>query len=181
MSQPPIRSSQISPDSGTSFPVSPTTGNEFLLTADITVGSPLVATHLDGWYIYNGTDWISRPKSSAANWGWNDYMWTGLEISGPNSPPSLDVFRDGIRAWAFDSGSVEQGWSYIHVLHDYVPGTDLYPHVHWSHNNATPGSTFVRWVFEYSIARGYELDTFAASTSLTIDGNAGVQYAHHIT
>ena len=169
-----IQGSQIeSLDSGTAFPGTPNTGQEFFLTADI-------ATHLRGSYVYDGVAWSSTPLSSTGtNYGWNDLLFPGLTIVAGASAPDWAVLRDGINAYAYDAANPEQAWGSIHLLHDYVPGTDLYPHVHWTHNNVTPTGA-VRWGLEYTIARGYEIDTFPASTTITIDVTAGAQYAHHI-
>jgi len=181
MSQPPITSSQLSPDTGTSFPISPVAGNQFLLTADIVSGSPAVATYHAGNYIWTGSAWISRPTSTTGAWGWNDMRGDiVINTAVPGTAPDFVEFRNGLFAWAFDSASTEYAYVSFHVLHDYVQGTDLYPHIHWSHNNATPGSTTVRWAIDYSLARGYEFETFPAPTTITLDDAVGAQYSHHI-
>jgi len=181
MAQPPIQSFQISPGTGTSFPVSPSVGNQFLLTADIASGSPLVATYLAGNYVWDGAEWISRPSSSASNWGWNDLRGhIDVNTAVPGTAPDWEIVRDNVFAWAFAPASLEQAYVSFHFNHDYVPGTDIYPHLHWTHNDASPGSTSVRWVMEYTIARGYEFEAFPATTTITLDDAVAGQYIHHI-
>ena len=80
MAQPPITGDQVDEgtfenilETGTSFPVSPDIGKQFFLTADlVNGGSPATISHPAGTYTYNGAQWISKPATSASNYGWND-------------------------------------------------------------------------------------------------------------
>lgn len=45
-------------------------------------------------------------------------------------------------------------WINFHIPHDYVPGTQIYFHTHWSNPAATPNTGNVVWGFDYTFARG---------------------------
>jgi hypothetical protein len=69
----------------------------------------------------------------------------------------------------------------FHILHDYVPGTDIYLHTHWAHNSATVTSGSVTWEFESSYAKGHNQAAFPASKVITVTQNASTaQYQHMI-
>ena len=55
----------------------------------------------------------------------------------------------------------------FHVPHDYVPGTDMYIHVHWLHNGtAISGSLVVDMVHTY--AKGHNQQIFPAEKTVTL-------------
>ena len=164
-------------ESGDSLPWNPAprAGRQFLLTED-------TPTHLKGFYLYDGVKWISKPNSSEGIGGWNDYLAPGiqLETGSPSTAPVLRQLRDGIMMYAFDPIQMNQAWSSIHILHDYIPGTNLFPHIHWTCNNASPSGT-VRWGIEYTLAQGYDLGAFGATQTIILEPSVGNQYSHHIT
>jgi hypothetical protein len=155
-------------------------------------GSPLTHTELDT--NFNELDKIPNgkvfPKDAnigikidvnAPNWGWHDipghlhsHIWEGFPAARHAS------FIGGVDGLAFQEG--EEAFCQFHLPHDYAPGTDLFIHVHWSHNgtNVTGGS--VTWVFETTYAKGHGQDTFKASklvpTVATVDST---QYKHYVT
>ena len=70
---------------------------------------------------------------------------------------------------------------------DWVPGTDLYIHVHWSHNGtAITGTGTFSSTVAHSYAKGYDQASFTAEETLTCaDTNVTTantpQYRHKIT
>lgn len=117
--------------------------------------------------------------------GWQDMLAPALSAQpgAPPTAPDFPVFRNGIKTWAFDDASLEELWTSVHIIHDWQVGTDLYPHVHWSHTTAptTPNSTVV-WQIEYMTARGYSAEQFPASTTIALeqDVDGAAAYTHHI-
>jgi hypothetical protein len=197
MAQPPITGDQIDEstlqytlDSGISFPGSPTLGDLFFLTTDIVVGSPTYATHFKGAHVYDGSIWITKPQASTeANYGWREMIYPIMFVDpgAPATSPDWEIFRDGLSAYAFDDTTIEQAWWSCHIPHDWAVGTSIFPHVHWSHNQASPSGT-VRWGIEYTMAKGYGEGNFPASTTVYIEQVAGggspttgSQYQHFIT
>ena len=164
-------------DSGTAFPGSPTVGQQFYLTTGIT-------DYQSGLYTWDGSIWHSRPAPSTTDAGWQDWLGSGfIAPSTGTSRPNFSLFRDGIYLWAFNDSSTTQLWLNIHVTHDWKFGTDVYPHIHWSHTSTptSPNST-VRWGIEYTAARGYDVDAYPATTTVYLeqDVNGAAAYTHHI-
>jgi hypothetical protein len=111
--------------------------------------------------------------------GWQD-MLGPITIRGiAATDPSYPIYRDGLRAYQFALNDVV--WNEYHILHDYVPGTDLYIHAHWSHNSATVTSGSVTWSFEISYAKGHDQAPFPASKTITVtQAGSTTQYQHMI-
>jgi hypothetical protein len=137
-------------------------------------------------------DGVVRPKDKG--WGTKvdlaspTYPWRDLEgnvtprASAPNAA-TLEVFRDNVREWAFAAGDVSD--NSFHIPHDYVPGSDLYFHVHWSHTGTSISGSLV-FTLNYMYAKGHNQAAFPAQTVLTfptISPTIGThpQYQHIIT
>lgn len=113
--------------------------------------------------------------------GWDDYhiIWDAL-TSGGSAKPTLKVFRGSLERVAFaGSGAVEELFGVIHINHEYIQGTDIHLHVHWSHIIASPSGDVV-WNIDYSIAKGHDQAVFPAPTTLQFTQTAGAQYTHQI-
>lgn len=112
---------------------------------------------------------------------WDDYVGdlNGSRASGATQP-NWAVFRGGLYGHEFSASSMNEVWINLHIKHDYKQGTKIYPHVHWSTNNATPSGT-VRWGIEYSIAKGFDQQAFPATTTVYVEQAASAQYQHMIT
>ena len=120
--------------------------------------------------------------SLSGNPGWNDIIINGLAVATKptDNPPDLETFKGNQELYAFDgAGGSEQVWTAAHILHDYKLGTDVYPHVHWSHNQVAPSGDVV-WQLEYMVAKGFGLEVFPAPIILTMQQTADVQYTHQI-
>lgn len=111
---------------------------------------------------------------------YDEFITAGVAIETATSAPNFSTFRDGIKAYAFPSNKMTQGFFQIHIQHGYKKDTDMSFHVHWGHSNAAPTGD-VKWQIEYSIARGYGIEAWNTSTTLTTTQTAGNRYIHHIT
>lgn len=136
-------------------------------------GSELTWNELDG----NFTDLESRVT------GWNDLVQAVIIRPGAPAAPSLGVFRDGIYAYQFAPDDINECFANFHLGHDYVPGTMVYPHVHWSPHTTSIGN--VRWAFEYTWARRADSTgqiSFPATETLYIESGVAVpsQYMHKV-
>ena len=114
-----------------------------------------------------------------------DYAWMDLlgEItirSVAATDPSFVVYKGGIYQYRFAAG--KKVFNAYHIPHDYVPGTDIYIHVHWSHNSAIVTGGSVTWGFEVSYAKGHNQEAFGTNITPSVVGNASTtQYRHIIT
>ena len=121
-------------------------------------------------------------KPATVKQGWNDYLYSGLSLASVGiSVPTLTTFRDGLKANAFTGAGVQinEAFGSIHMLHDFVAGSTIFPHLHWGHNEASPSGN-VRWGLEYSFAKGHDLQAFPASSEIILTQAAGVQYTHQL-
>jgi hypothetical protein len=104
--------------------------------------------------------------------------------------PTLATYNGVIKAWQFGDG--DEAYLSFHIPHDYVKGTDLFLHIHWSqtYDSATGGDLDFKYTGVY--AKGHNQttgSTFTATpktglfSSIDInDGESGLdQYQHHLT
>lgn len=91
------------------------------------------------------------------------YCWRDLEgvesvdITGQNSA-TLRSYRGKIREYAFGVSDMKD--ARFHMPHDYVPKSDMYLHIHWSHNGSTISGA-VGATAAYTYARGHDQEIFA--------------------
>ncbi len=98
------------------------------------------------------------------------------------SKPSFEQYNGEIDRHRFSAGDKESVT--YHVPHDYVKGTDLFLHVHWSQISTTnTGGTIT---FEYFIiyAKGHAQAAFTSApltATFVSDGAGSEQYFHQLT
>lgn len=93
--------------------------------------------------------------------------------------PTWAAFRGGVHAWQFAADDLNEIWISFHITHEYAAGTVIYPHIHWSTTGTDTG--VVRWGIEYTVAKGYDRDTFPATTTIYLEQAAsGTPYRHMI-
>lgn len=102
-----------------------------------------------------------------------------VKALGVGSPPALNIYQGNIREFQFSVN--DEIYNTYHIPHDYVPGSDLFIHVHWSHIDASVTSGGVTWEFEVSYAKGHDQEPFSAPITLSIQQDADTtQYQHMI-
>ena len=110
------------------------------------------------------------------DWGWHDLVST-LKSANDASSPTSTVYRGGIKAWQFD----EQNELFIdfHLPHDYVSGTTLFIHSHWSHNSTHVTGGSVTWAFEMMYAKRRDETPFPVPITASVVSPINiVQYSH---
>jgi hypothetical protein len=95
------------------------------------------------------------------------YTWKDLE--GPIQPkatgagsPIWKTFRGNIKEWAFGVNDIVD--LKYHMPHGWVPGSDIYIHVHWSHNGTAISGSMVltyRWTYQ----KGHNQGVYPADVS----------------
>ena len=99
---------------------------------------------------------------------YKDLIISALNLRGGSSPPSFSAFQNGVYAYNFTSGQVDELHGAIELQHDYNEGTDLEVHVHWSPSTTNTGNCL--WKFEYSVAN-MGTGTFGATNTLISDSH----------
>ena len=122
--------------------------------------------------------------------GWRDILGPiGIKTGGATDPVWA-VYRGSIYAYSFNTATAEAFFVY-HIPHDYVPGTDMYIHMHWSQNVVDTGGAAgvpgnVEWNFDITYADGHgtpggAADPFVAPITVTVVQQASTtQYGHMI-
>lgn len=116
------------------------------------------------------------------NWGWHDLVGSIEVRSGTaNSPSFIDYTGTHIKAFAFSANTMNECFIVYHVPHDYVPGTAIHMHVHWSNAAVTPDTGDVIWGFEYMWAQGYSQQVWQfAPIVLVTQPSSSTRYMHQI-
>ncbi len=112
--------------------------------------------------------------------GWDDMIGSLAAGNTTNTnDPTWAAFRGGVYAWRFSATVLNEIWISFHINHEYSPDTVIYPHIHWSTAGTNTGT--VRWGIEYTVAKGYDRDTFPAPTTIYLEQAAsGTAYRHMI-
>lgn len=119
----------------------------------------------------NIRDGITMAGSGGA-YGWRDLIGDITPKTTGLGAPTLDTITGNIRGFRYSAG--DDGDIVFHIPHDYVPGTDLYLHPHWTHNGTNISGSLVVTVY-YTYAKGHQQASFAAQKSTTItDGSLSI-------
>lgn len=121
------------------------------------------------------------PPGGTRGEGWDDYIVSGLNVRLRGaSDPELRDFRSGMYLYAFSGTTgANEVYTTVHILHDWKPGTDIYPHVHWGHKIAAPTGDVV-WQIDYSIAKGFSQEAFPTPITISAQQTAGTVHYHQI-
>lgn len=115
--------------------------------------------------------------------GWRDIIGKVIpKAVGAGSPVRAAYMGGQLGQYAFAAGDAYD--VEFHIPHDYVRGTDIYFHVHWSHNGTTVSGNAVFDIY-HSHAKGHNQANFSAEKNLTIAYNTvniatTPQYRHRI-
>lgn len=124
-----------------------------------------------------------KVDNTTPTFGWRDLE--GYEIPDPTGGdrPTLSVYSGGsIKENAFSNGDVLR--IRYHIPHDYVKGTDVFSHVHWSHNGTSISGNVVFGVTS-DYAKGHNQGNFGSEKAISITYNTTdiattPQYRHRI-
>ena len=110
-----------------------------------------------------------KVDTGTPTYGWRDLE--GFEIPDPagGDRPTLSALSGGaIKENAFSNGDVLR--IRYHIPHDYVKGTDIFSHIHWSHNGtAISGNVVFGVTSDY--AKGHNQANFGTEKSISITYN----------
>lgn len=115
--------------------------------------------------------------------GWRDIIGSVQpKASGAGSPTRAIYIGGSIGDYSFVANDVCD--FIFHLPHDYVPETDLYFHIHWSHNGTSISGDAVFDVF-FTYAKGHDQANFAAEKNITftydtVDIATTPRYRHRI-
>ena len=161
--------------------ISDTTATGYSVTGTITASSTIQA---GSNVILPKTSGVGLQVDTASpTFGWRDLLGRITpKATGAGSPARAAYAGANIGQYAFAAGDVVD--MEFHIPHDYVPGTDLYAHIHWSHNGTTISGNAVFDLYS-SYAKGHNQANFPAEKNVTItyattDIATTPQYRHRI-
>ena len=121
-----------------------------------------------------------KVDNTTPTFGWRDLLGDIFARNTGASKPNFITYRDTLRDYQFQVGDEE--YLKFHIPHDYVAGTDIFLHVHWSHNSALVTGGTVTFAYEISYSKGHNQAAFGASVGTTFVGTASTtQYQQIIT
>ena len=110
--------------------------------------------------------------------GWHD-LTGNVHVYGDVGDATRAMYRGNIKATQFQEN--ESGYVDFHIPHDYVMGTPIYIHAHWSHNSTEVTGGSCTWGFECMYAKGHGQAPFATPVNIAVIQNADTtQYMHMI-
>ena len=103
--------------------------------------------------------------------GWRDYPFIIAPPEGSLYAPTYAVWEDDFRLLVFAPARRTDGEGTIHLDHDYISGTMVYPHHHWTLNTNNAGVS--RWLFTWKFARRADSPTgiirFSAAQIIVVE------------
>lgn len=126
-----------------------------------------------------------KVDQTTPTFGWGDLLGeVRIRTTGANRPTRA-TYNGQIGGVRFSNGDKEE-FEY-HIPHDYVIGTDIHLHVHWSQISATNTGGTIDFTYHAIYAKGHNQATGSQYTSTPITAlfsstDAGTkQYQHHLT
>jgi len=139
------------------------------------------------WVIDKASGSGIKVDTTTPTYPWQDMIGIIMPDQQGANAPTLGAFIGGsVRRYFFSA--TDKADCEFHIPHDYVPGTDLYIHHHWSHNGTNiSGTNTVTYAFTY--AKGHnqgDSSEFTAEKTFDVsDTNISInthrRYGHFIS
>lgn len=117
----------------------------------------------------------------APTYGFADMLGDQFSKNTGATKPSLVAYNGAIQCWQFAAD--DEAFITYHIPHDYVLGTEIFLHIHWSHNspNVTGGNVTFKATSIYS--KSHDQAPFQSVPAVgTFDADASVaQYRQMLT
>lgn len=105
----------------------------------------------------------------APEFGWRDLIGDiSVRGTGASDPTYALYGATTLRGFSFSATVLQEVFIVYHVPHDWVPGTDIFFHAHWSNAAAVPNTGNVKWSFDYTFAKGFNQQAFPAVTKVSV-------------
>jgi len=139
-----------------------------------------------------GTPYFIAPKESAKTgigvepaaptYPWHDLLGEVTAKTTGVGAPTFTTYQGNVKQFQFDEATTDEIFINYHMPHDYVLGTDLFIHYHWSHIATTVTGGTVTWRVEPSYAKGHNQAAFGAPFNLDLSPTAStIQYRHMLS
>lgn len=125
--------------------------------------------------------------TTTPTFGWRDLLGEiSVKTVGANDPDYSDYAGTGIYRYQFKNTAVTEVFDDFHFPHDYVPGTEVYVHIHWSQTTIDTGGAaavpgVAKWYFDANYSKGHDRGAFpAAVTTVSVTQTASGTIRKHM-
>lgn len=144
----------------------------------------------DGTVHFYGTAFLVFQKAAGAGikvdpadptYTWRDLIGDQFSKNTGGTKPILTTYNGAIQAWQFAAG--DEAFISYHIPHDYVKGTDIFLHIHWSHIGTLVTGGTITFKTTSVYAKGHNQAAFTGTpASGTFTGTASTtQYQQIIS
>jgi len=113
-------------------------------------------------------------------YSWEDQLGPIIIRGLGAADPSWTNYKGNISQYEFSVNDLVTNM--FHITHEYALGTDIYLHIHWSHDSATVTTGAPTFECEVTWSKGHNQEAFGTNITTTISENASTtQYQHMIT
>lgn len=122
-----------------------------------------------------------KVDTTTPTFGWADLLGDQFSKNTGATKPTLVTYNGAINCWEFVVG--DEAYITYHIPHDYVKGTEIFLHIHWSHNSTTVTGGSVTFKATSIYSKGHDQAAFQSTPAVgTFVGNASTtQYQQIIT
>lgn len=122
-----------------------------------------------------------KVDNTAPTFGFADLLGDQFSRNTGATKPTLATYNGDIRAWQFGAG--KEAYLSFHIPHDYVLGTEIFCHIHWSHDSTTVTGGTLTFKVSSVYAKGHGQAAFQSTPAVgTFTGTASTtQYMHIIS
>ena len=123
-----------------------------------------------------------KVDTTTPTFGWRDLLGETTTRSTGANKPSFEAYNGEINQYRFAAGKHEH--YDFHIPHDYVIGTDIHLHIHWSQISTTNTGGTVNFKYSAVYAKGHNQAAFTGTpiTDTFTSADAGTtRYQQHIT
>ncbi len=139
-------------------------------------------TTMDVWLSASG----AFGCTSSDRIGWKDLVSDPVPHGTTTKDPAETAIGGSFyRALEFDNAVLaneKEVYVAFHINHDYMMGTRVYPHVHWTPGNVTDNTKAVRWGFQYAVAKGHQQQAWSTTgtTAYVTQSATSTAYMHQV-
>ena len=117
--------------------------------------------------------------TDSPTWGWHDMLAHGFIDPSSVHQPTFQPFKGGITEFQFAEN--DEMLARFHIPHDYLPGSDIFIHVHYSHNSDFVTGGDLTWSWETTYSKGHNQAAFHDTiTTSVVQSVSTIPYQHMI-
>ena len=112
-----------------------------------------------------------KVDAAAPTFGWRDITAAlHARATGAAAPGFVAYNSTTIFQYQYSNGATQEMWIEFHMLHDYVPGSDVFIHAHWSQVEIDTGGPAgvpgdCKWSFDALYSKGHQQQAFPAAVT----------------